>query len=238
MREVRCPFDLCDGSGFVVDDTTNTATNCRCRAHLVSARRACSLSATIPRRYVGVSFDRHPVTLIAPAVTAAVRRYVNNIEANLSSGRGIWLFGAVGTGKTTLAMLVSRHALEAGRSVAIYSLPTLLAAIRGTFDDDRAHATEAMVARLKTVDLLHLDDVGAEKTSPWVLEQLYEIVNARYENERAIVLTTNLEREALAEQIGERVASRLEEMCEVLPLWGADARRQRYELRVVEPGDG
>jgi hypothetical protein len=58
-----------------------------------------------------------------------------------------------------------------------------------------------------------------------VLEQLYAIVNARYEEERAIVLTTNLDRDALADQINERTVSRLEEMCEILPVMGADHRR-------------
>ncbi len=59
-----------------------------------------------------------------------------------------------------------------------------------------------------------------------MLEQLYAIVNARYEEERSIVITTNLRREELAEQITERTVSRLKEMCEVLPLYGADARAQ------------
>jgi DNA replication protein DnaC len=64
-----------------------------------------------------------------------------------------------------------------------------------------------------------------------VLEQLYAIVNARYEEERAIVLTTNLERDDLAAQIGERTVSRLEQMCEILPLFGSDQRLQRGTLR-------
>ena len=46
--------------------------------------------------------------------------------------------------------------------------------------------------RLTAVDLLHIDDLGAENRTDWVLEQLYSIVNARYEDERAIVVTTNL----------------------------------------------
>jgi DNA replication protein DnaC len=58
-----------------------------------------------------------------------------------------------------------------------------------------------------------------------VLEQLYAIVNARYEGERSMVITTNLDREALVEQINERTVSRLEEMCEVLPVWGGDNRQ-------------
>ena len=228
-----CPFDICDGSGFVFDDATNSARDCRCRAQRVSRARTRSLGGVIPRKYRGVSFDRPPVTEIAGPVTAAVRRFVNRIDDNLDAGRGLWFFGSVGTGKTTLAMLVSRHALEAGRSVAIYSLPRLLAEIRTTFDDDRSNTYVDLLDRLTAVDLLHIDDVGTEKTSPWVLEQLYAIVNARYENERSVIITTNLERAELAEQINERTVSRLEEMCEVLPLWGPDARQQRPDLRSV-----
>jgi DNA replication protein DnaC len=226
----RCSFNVCDGSGFVIDEATNTARDCRCRPQRVARARAQSLSGVIPRKYRGVSFDRPPVTEIAPAITSAVRRYVNRIDDNLESGRGLWLCGSVGTGKTTLAMLASRHALEAGRSVAIYSLPRLLAQIRTTFDDDAGNTYVGLLDRLTAVDLLHIDDVGAEKTSEWVLEQLYAIVNARYEDERSIIITTNLERDELAAQINERTVSRLEEMCEVLPLWGADARRPSYDV--------
>jgi DNA replication protein DnaC len=225
-----CPFGLCDGSGFVFDDTSNSASDCRCRAQRVSRARARSLSGVIPRRYRGVSFDRPPVTEIAAPVVAVVRRYVRRIDEQLDGGRGLWFFGSVGTGKTTLAMLVSRHALEAGRSVAIYSLPRLLAEIRTTFEDQRSGSYVDLLDRLTEVDLLHIDDVGAEKTTPWVLEQLYAIVNARYEDERSILVTTNLERAQLADQINERTVSRLEEMCEVLPLWGPDARQQRPDL--------
>jgi DNA replication protein DnaC len=153
-----------------------------------------------------------------------VRTYLRNLDQRLDEGRGLWLYGDVGTGKTTLAMLVSKTALEAGRSVAIYSLPRLLAEIRDTYEEGSRHSYTGLLDRLAEVDLLHIDDVGTEKTSPWVLEQLYAIVNARYEEQRSIVLTTNLDREALAEQINPRTVSRLEEMCEELPLFGADHR--------------
>ena len=223
MSDEPCPYGRCDGSGFVDDPATRTAAPCRCRPARVARSR--SLSAVIPPRYRGVSFDRPPVTDMAQAQVALVRRFVRNLEANLEAGRGLWLFGDVGTGKTTLAMLVSREALEARRSVAIYSLPRLLAEIRTTFDPDGDRSYTQLLDRLAAVDLLHIDDVGAERTSPWVLEQLYAIINARYEEQRSVVITTNLERDALGEQIGERTASRLEEMCDLLPLFGDDARR-------------
>ncbi len=178
-----CPHDLCDGSGFVFDEATNTAYDCRCRRQRISRARSRSLSGVIPRRYRGVSFDRPPVTEIDPVVVRPVRRYVSEIDRNLEQGRGLWFLGDVGTGKTTLAMLVSKAALDAGHSVAIYSLPRLLAEIRTTFDDGAQRSYADLIDRLGAVDLLHLDDLGAERTSDWVLEQLYAIVNLRYEEQ-------------------------------------------------------
>jgi DNA replication protein DnaC len=220
-----CPYGLCDGTGFVVDEATRVATPCRCRPQRVERRRARSLSAVIPKKYQGAGFERPPVTEMPAPQVQVVKRFVRDIEGNLDAGRGLWFYGSVGTGKTTLAMIVSRAALDAGRSVAIYSLPRLLAEIRATFESDSEGSYVDFLDRLAAVDLLHIDDVGAERTSEWVLEQLYAIVNARYEDERSVIITTNLERDELVEQIRERTVSRLEEMCTLVPLYGEDARR-------------
>jgi DNA replication protein DnaC len=225
---------LCDGSGFRVDETTNTAYNCTCRSQRIARRRARNLSNVLPKRYRNVSLEStvvHDIRSRAPGQVRAIEHFVRDIDTNLDEGRGLWLFGGPGTGKTELAMLVSKSALTAGRSVAVYTLPRLLAEIRKTFDADNDATYLDLLDRLGEVDLLHVDDVGAEQTSPWVLEQLYAIINARYEEERSIVITTNLERDALAGQIGERTVSRLEQMCEVLPLWGPDHRKQGGDLR-------
>ncbi|MFL5819995.1 MAG: ATP-binding protein [Solirubrobacteraceae bacterium] len=225
----RCPYDVCDGSGFVVDEETNTARPCRCRPQRIGRARARSLSAVIPRRFRGVSFERSPVVDMDPSIVRDVRRFVDDIDANLDQGRGLWFMGDVGTGKTTLAMLVSKSALDAGRSVAIYSLPRLLAEIRKTFEERSEHSYLGLLDRLTAVDLLHIDDLGAERTSEWVLEQLYAIINARYEDSRSLVVTTNLDHEQLRAQITPRTVSRLVEMCgDPLPLYGHD---RRMELR-------
>ena len=86
--------------------------------------------------------------------------------------------------------------------------------------------------RLAAVDLLHIDDLGAENTTDWVLEQLYSIVNTRYEDERAMIATTNLSYEELVEQLGERTVSRLVAICgDGLPLYGEDDRRSLRDRR-------
>jgi len=220
-----CPLGACDGSGFVIEEATKAAVPCECRPARINRARARTLSAVVPKRFRGVSFDRAPVVDMDPEIVRVVRRYVTAVDGNLDAGRGLWFTGDVGTGKTTLAMLVSRAALDAGRSVAIYSLPRLLAEIRKTFDEGAERSHLGLLERLAAVDLLHIDDVGAERTSEWVLEQLYSIVNARYEDERAMVITTNLDHAELREQIGERTVSRLIEICgDPLPLYGHDRR--------------
>ncbi|MGN6373779.1 MAG: ATP-binding protein [Solirubrobacteraceae bacterium] len=223
-----CPLGACDGSGFVVDEDTNTASDCHCRSKRIAAARVRSLEGRIPRRYQGVSFDRAPITLIAqraPAQVDMVRRYVRRIDANLDTGKGVWFQGDVGTGKTTLAMLVSKTALDAGRSVAIYSLPRLLNVLREAIDSPDGKLD--LIDRLTAVDLLHIDDLGAENRTDWVLEQLYSIVNARYEAEKAIIATTNLMPEELAERLGARTVSRLVHICgDLIPLYGRDERHQ------------
>ncbi len=224
-----CPFELCDGSGLIVDEATNTAYDCRCRPQLVAQCKARSLSAVIPRRYRDVSFERAPVTEIEPhVVVSETRRFVDRIDQRLDEGQGLWFVGPTGTGKTTLAMLVAQAALKAGRSVAIYSLPRLLNEIRDSHRAERSHVE--LLDRLTAVDLLHLDDVGAERTTDWVLEELYSIVNARYEDRRSMVITTNLDHDQLGIQISERTVSRLTEMCLQLPLHGHD---RRVELRLA-----
>ena len=232
-----CPDNRCDGSGFVYDEARRIARPCSCRPSRLARRKAAAVAGRIPRRFRDSSFDREPVVSIErvnPAVVREVRRYAGAVGQRLDEGRGMWFRGDVGTGKTTLAMLISKAAMEAGRTVAIYSLPRLLAMMRETYDDSVEMSLNGLIDRLCSVELLHVDDVGAEQSSPWVLEQLYTIVNTRYEDGRAIVLTTNLEDAPLRAQIGDRTVSRLYELCgDPLPVYGPD-RRMEAHIRIPE----
>jgi DNA replication protein DnaC len=227
FRNQACPLGVCDGSGWILGPE-DVARACECREQRLRRGRSKGVASVIPPKFRGVSFDRPPVTEIEPMVVRVVRTWVDELEANIEAGRGLWLMGDTGTGKTTLAMLVSKAALQANRSVAIYSLPKLLARIRRTYDSEPGGDSYlAFFERLTSVDLLHIDDLGAEKRSDWVLEQLYALVNERYEAQRSMLVTTNLDQRELEEQIDPRTVSRLVEICgDPLPLFGPDRRIQ------------
>jgi DNA replication protein DnaC len=187
-----CPFGECDGSTWILDEETNAARPCRCREQ--QQRRAASggIGSGIGRRFREVSFEREPIVSLDPVVLRRVRTFVRSIDDHLEAGQGLWFDGPVGTGKTSLAVLVAKAARDAGRSFAMYPVPLLLAEIKRTFDRDSGDNYLAFFRRLCSVDLLVLDDLGAEKQTEWVLEQLYSIVNERWQDRSTIVVTTNL----------------------------------------------
>lgn len=233
FAERACPQGICDGSGWVLGPE-DVARPCECRDSRLRRGRSKGVASTIPPKFRGVSFERPPVSdmerdMETRAAVSQVRSFVGSLDENLQAGRGIWFLGDVGTGKTTLAMLISKTALERGHSVAIYSMPKLLARIRRTYEaEPGGDSYSQFFERLTSVDLLHIDDLGAERQTDWVIEQLYSIVNERYEAQRSIMFTANAGDDpqlAVEEQIGRRTFSRLVEMCgDPVFLFGKDRR--------------
>jgi DNA replication protein DnaC len=191
-EQAACPYGECDGSTWILDEETNESHPCRCRDQRVRRAASGGIGTGIGRRFLEVSFDREPIVSLDRAVLRQVRAFTRSIEENLEAGRGLWFDGPVGTGKTSLAILVAKAAKDAGRSYAVFPVPRLLAEIKRTFDRDASDSYMGVFRRLCTVDLLVLDDLGAEKQTEWVLEQLYSIVNERWQDRRSIVVTTNL----------------------------------------------
>jgi DNA replication protein DnaC len=238
FREQVCPLGVCDGSGWILGPE-DVARPCECRAQRLRKGRSRGVASAIPARYRGVSFDRPPVSDMARDMTSrhvvqAARGFCENLDDNLEEGSGLWLMGDTGTGKTTLGMLVASQALAAGKTVAVYFTPKLLNRIRQTFQEANSeNAYTVFFEQVTSVDLLYIDDLGSERHTDWVVEQLYAVINERYENRRSVLVTSNASgdigkgEKVLADQIGRRTVSRLIEMCgDPLPLFGPDHRVQ------------
>ena len=228
-----CPFGECDGSTWVLDDQTSEARPCRCREQ--RKRRALSggIGTGIGRRFLEVSFEREPIVSLDPIVLRPVRAFLRSIEQNLDQGRGLWFDGPVGTGKTSLAILVAKAAKDAGRSYAVYPVPRLLAEIKRTFDRDASDNYLAFFTKLCSVDVLVLDDLGAEKQTEWVLEQLYSIVNERWQDRRSIVVTTNIP-DADPEAPGRMLSSSARDLREAIKGGRLDGRDLDDLRRILE----
>lgn len=139
--------------------------------------------------------------------------------------QGMFLTGSTGTGKTHLAIAVLQEWMQNGHTGAFYTVPELMLQLRRLIDENKAEAE--YIDRLTAVEMLVLDDLGAEKDSDWVLERLFMIINNRYIHGRITVITSNLMLEELEQRGGlqwRRICSRIAGMSRSFRLFGEDMR--------------
>ena len=138
------------------------------------------------------------------------------------------LTGPVGVGKTHLAVAAALLREERGDAVFFTTVSDLLDRLRSAYAPDSPALPEDLLEQVKTVDLLVLDDFGAERSTPFAEEKLFQIINYRYEERLPTAITTSLEFREI-ESSRPRLASRLEdrEVVMRIPMSGPDYRRGR-----------
>lgn len=237
-------------------DQAHSEAPCQCVKDAALRQRLSAVARQLPRNLRHVGLDRHPINAMPAEHTDAAKAYVADLKGRLEQGRGLWFVGPKGTGKTTVAAAIylrAAHAricdpealdererwAELGLQVAAPPKPHeriatlaywryegLLNEIRRTYRSDGGLDDVDLLDRLKQVDLLVLDDIGAERATDWAVEKAYSILADREENGRAVIATTNLEEQQLDEQIGERAVSRLHAVTgEIVRFSGVDHRR-------------
>lgn len=107
------------------------------------------------------------------------------------------------------------------------SVVDLLGLLRESFNAENLKVrARGLLHRVRADAIVILDDIGAEKPSDWVEEQLYGIIDLRYRMQRSTIFTTNCTLKQLESQIGSRVVSRIFEMCEGVKVGGEDWRKR------------
>lgn len=204
------------------------------RQHWIDDNRAASMERVqreIPGRFADAIVTVKDVAdWVTELVTAA-----GNVPAHMSpvvsAGPSLLLLGPTGTGKTHQAWGAIRALAASGASLRRWQVVTaadLYARLRPRHGVD----SEAEFDRYAKATVLVVDDLGAAKDSEWVEEVNYRLINYRYENGLPTVITSNVPVRELVSKLGERVASRLNEMARRVVLEGAD--RRRGGLRVVK----
>ncbi|HEV2718660.1 MAG TPA: ATP-binding protein [Thermoanaerobaculia bacterium] len=209
-----CP--KCNGSGWIPLDADSLRVEaCTCQGDL--RRRQRIAAARIPRRYFHCHLDtfndRRNGALVA--AKQRVQEFVNRWPL----GRGLLLVGGCGTGKTHLAVAALLEIIECnkGGRLLFSNFQDLIQEIQASFDNDQVPSKSELLRPLIDADLLVLDELGSQKSSLFVADILYYVINSRYNEERTTIFTTNF-KEDLNERITERLRSRLYEMTEEIVL--------------------
>lgn len=151
------------------------------------------------------------------------RKYAQNFEnARKLSRNGIIFTGGVGSGKTHLAASIANYLLRKEVKVVFGTMSDFLEKIKEGFSTDSNETIKA----LRCADLLVIDDFGKEKETEWVKEQIFKIINARYENNLPIVITTELSAKAILTRFDKAVYSRINECCFPIKVEADDYRLQ------------
>lgn len=244
-----CP--VCEGTGWksVISGRERRVTRCDCTQQARNERLLAQ--ARIPKRYEHCELSNFefegPHKSLLPARMAAYKF----VEEYPVDSTGLLLIGPIGAGKTHLAVgIIKELVLSKGFACLFYDYRELLKEIQNSYNSS-VQATELEVLRpVFESEVLALDELGAVKPTEWVWDTVSLILNTRYNNSKTTIITTNLpnlppraalapgesvdrfkiraaaREETLGDRIGERMRSRLHEMCRIVKVEGEDFRQK------------
>lgn len=137
--------------------------------------------------------------------------------------RNLIFWGSYGSGKSHLAVSMLKGIINKGRSCIFVSVPKLLQAFRNTYQRDSEISEGQLLEALEKVDCLVLDDIGAENSTDWATDKLFNIVDSR--QGKSTIFTTNLDMNQLEKKAGPRNFSRIMMNANVQKVFGPDYRK-------------
>ena len=228
----RAPYQYWD------DNSRNQWCPCRPYRRKMTETNRLFRQADIPERYKWKFVDDFRMaapdgTPIDLATTVYLRIHQDLIEAVEEPKRGYLLHGNPGTGKTLMGCIALNELMlrwaKPGRFLSLSR--TYFQKLRDTYsaDSERYGHTWSILEELCTMPYLVLDDFGIQRGTEWEIEMLYDLVDARYGDQRFTVVTTNQPFDELKDLAKGRIYSRLVEMCQPIPMDGPDYRMHLNE---------
>ncbi|MCU1248530.1 MAG: IstB domain protein ATP-binding protein [Edaphobacter sp.] len=238
---------ICGGSGLrvVQENGRQFAQDCVCRM----ARRVERMlgRAHIPKRYEHCTLENYETNFPSSHRTLAAahlraRKFVESYPLE-TAGTGLLLTGSIGVGKTHLGVgILQALVAERGATGLFYDYRDLLKQIQNSYNAQVRETELEILAPVFEAEVLVLDELGASKPTDWVWDTVAHILNTRYNDRRTTIITTNysnagplametgarasMREETLGDRIGERMRSRLQEMCVVVEMQGEDFRQK------------
>ena len=238
---------ICDGVGLVrIIDTTGKWVSRPCQCQEMEREERRIAAAHVPERYRDCTLDAYEIyhgadrSLSEALLTA--RRFVEEYPA-ATAGKGLLFTGSIGVGKTHLAVgVLQRLVRERGVKGLFCDYRELLKNIQNSYNPQVNTTELELLKPVFAADVLVLDDLGAQKPNDWVWDTVALVLNTRYNNRQTTIITTNyadlpagggtladVERAAreqtLGDRIGDRMLSRLAEMCIRVKMTGKDCRQ-------------
>lgn len=216
--------------------------------------------ARIPKRYEHCDFESYATDLAdGKTWTTHHEQFLKKAKLDVqgfvreypATEKGLLLMGPSGVGKTHLAVAALKELIRRGHGGMFSDYRELLKEIQGSYNSASESTEMGILEPIRTVELLVLDDLGASKPSAWVLDIIGLVLNARYNERRMTILTSNYYDEAgapesgaklpggqrvavkedtLADRIGARMRSRLFEMCRTVEVYAPDFRREARQV--------
>lgn len=165
-------------------------------------------------------------------LSVAMKRYADNFADFKRKGKGLLLYGTVGTGKTYYAACIANALIDRGYPVLMTNFARLTNQIQGTFD-----GKQEFIDSLNDYPLLIIDDLGAERKSEFMQEMVFNIIDSRYRSGLPFIVTTNLTAEEIKkpyEVSFQRIYDRILERCHPVEVAGVSRRREALKDTFAE----